>query len=717
MTLEVRISQQYFDKSGIKAVFYELTVKIAVLFGLKLLNIHNIFVIIMFMKAKTKTIIGICCVIAFLLIALLSVAITVAAKGYERFTVSDKLSYDEQKVAQNMAEPKDLCLAVDGKSGYCVVYPEQYSEEFVNDANYFADVLGKIFGDTVAVYADGQLSELPQKAFVIGDSVFSKTVSIEGVVDDGYRVVSDGDRIYIKGLSETAARNGLYGFLEENLEVMFIEENFDYVPSFPTVYLDKLDYISNPDIRWRSVYQYEVLQSSWYDRLRLNGREADGTKEGIHKGWGTWCHSAFLFVDPDKYFESNPEYFALVGGERKATQLCYSYFAQNEDAFKIIDDSLNAMIQANPEATYWDFSILDNMDYCQCDLCKKTLKNTGSMMGTLLPIINKLAVLHKDKIISTLAYTFCKDVPEGMVCEDNVNIVVAPINTSQNYSLAVGGNLQSAQGKKMIESWGKVSKNLLVWDYVVDFKHLLMPYPNYAVQQANIEFYIDNNVTAVFHQGSREKENEMARLRSYLLARQLWDSDIDMEKLMAKYLVVAYGEACDEVAHYIDRMSDTTYFLPGNLDLYDNVVQHQIDYLAVTTLNEYVALIRKGMDETKDDESAYERLERIYMNLMYARCLDSSLNVDKKTASAQEFYELAQKYGVERVSETGVSLDEWYTDYTTNTIDKTNAFRIVVITLSSVFPMVLIGVALTVVTTTTKKRRIIIQREENNVED
>ena len=110
-------------------------------------------------------------------------------------------------------------------------------------------------------------------------------------------------------------------------------------------------------------------------------------------------------------------------------------------------------------------------------------------------------------------------------------------------------------------------------------------------------------------------------------------------------------------------------------------------------------------------------MKRIYMNLMYARCMDSSLNVDKKSASAQEFFELAQKYGVEKVSEIGGSLEEWYQDYTTNNLEKAKTFRIAVITLSSIFPMVLIGIALMVVTTTTKKRRIIIESKEEYDKD
>lgn len=667
---------------------------------------------------KSKVVIVICTVIAVLSVSLVALAVTVSAKGYERFTVKDKLDYSEVAERENMAKQKKLCLAKDGQSEYSLVYPSDGGEELYVAVGYFSQVLNRIFGsESVLVKSDAQFNVCPTKAIVIGDTVFSGGINIDEVKGDGYAVATRDDRIFIKANNIQGCLNGIYGFLEDNLGVMFIEENYDYIPSFPTVYLDSLNYVSNPDVAWRKVYQYEVLQNGWYKRLRLNGTESNGTKEGVHKGWGTWCHSAFDYVDPEIYFDTNPEYFAFIDGQRTKTQLCYSHFIHNEEAFKIIADRLDQMIAAYPDAEYWDFSIMDNNDYCRCEDCKEIKKSTGSMMGTLLPLINKLALLHPDKKISTLAYLFCSDVPKGMKCEENVNVTVAIIGTSQNYSLSVGGNVQSGKGKNMIESWGKVAPSLLVWDYVVNFSNLLMPYPNYAVQKNNLKFYLKNNATAIFHQGSREKEDEMARMRSYLLARQLWDSDVDMEKLMAKYITVAYGKAARAVAEYIDAMSDLVLLLPGNLDLYDSVRQHSTDYLATTKINEYLYTIHSGLEKVETDKLAKERLERVYMNVLYARCKDASIGADKKAESAKKFKTIADKYGVEKLSETGVSTQEWYDDYMNNEIEKLSSIRTTIITLSAVVPMLLIGFALMVVTTGLKKKRIIIQTDEQNGDD
>jgi len=62
---------------------------------------------------KSKVVIVICTVIAVLSVSLVALAVTVSAKGYERFTVKDKLDYSEVAERENMAKQKKLCLAKD----------------------------------------------------------------------------------------------------------------------------------------------------------------------------------------------------------------------------------------------------------------------------------------------------------------------------------------------------------------------------------------------------------------------------------------------------------------------------------------------------------------------------------------------------------------------------------------------------------------------------
>lgn len=649
---------------------------------------------------KTKAIVIVCLILAATLVGVLSLAVTVSVKGYEHFSVSDKLGYDEDEVVQAMQQPKEICLAKDGVSDYVVVYPAKASQALVNDANYLANVFNEMTGAGIQALSDREVRVLPEHAFVLGDTVFSVNVSAEGVVNDGYRVFSDNQIIYIKAACEQGVRNGIYGFLEENFAVMFIEENYDYIPSCPTLYLAALDYVSNPDVAWRGIYQYETDRNSWAGRLRLNTFPENE--------WGGWVNGALTYIAPEKYFESNPEYFALLSDdERSSEQLCYSYFLQNQEAFETLATSFAEAMNETSSAVCRDFSTPDDTVCCQCEECKRIFEESGSMMGTLLPLVNKLAERFPEVQFTTKACGVFRQVPKGTTPADNVRVIIDLTNTSQNYALSKGGNAFSKAGKDLIEQWKSVSDNIYVSDCVVNVENLMMPYPNFGVQQSNLEYYLSNGIEGVYHRGNGQKGGEAARLRSYLLAHQLWDSDTDIESLAAKYISVAFGEAAKDVANYYDIISDRVYFLPGNLNSNDSVSLHKVDYLAVTSLNEYEGIIRAALAKTEPESREYERVERIYMSLMYTRCMDSSLNVDKKTASANEFLRLAEKYDVTMVSESE-SIEEWYARFNTDYLEEIREYRTALITVSAIFPMILIGFALMVATTGTLKRKIVI---------
>lgn len=65
-----------------------------------------------------------------------------------------------------------------------------------------------------------------------------------------------------------------------------------------------------------------------------------------------------------------------------------------------------------------------------------------------------------------------------------------------------------------LKGWGKLTKNIYVWDYTTDFDFYLYTYPNFSVLQPNIQFLIENNVTGIFEQGNPNKGGEFGELRA-----------------------------------------------------------------------------------------------------------------------------------------------------------------------------------------------------------
>ena len=556
-------------------------------------------------------------------------------------------SFDEAGFIAEMAREKDILLAENGHSEYSIHIAKNESD-IISDVEFMRDALRQM---TAAESAFDIVYEAKsgKKYIHIG------TGGTEGVENDGYRLSFDADgSIYIDALNADGLANGIYCFLEDKLGCMFVRHDFSYIPSLPVVYLDATAVTDNPDFRWRRIYQYEVTHNSdWAKRLKSNGtgeivEVGDGTNSG-NRYWGTWCHSVYTYVDPDIYFESHPEYFALIDGERRyeydgtPTALCLT----NPEIYPIIENRMRELMAEHPEALYWDISINDSYYVCECASCTASYEKYSSHMGAMLNIVNRLAAAFPDKYISTLAYFYNNIVPVGIECADNVNIVIAPIGTSQLYPAATGLNAASAECKRMVEEWSSVAKNIIIWDYVINFDHLLLPYPNYSVQKTNLEFYKENNVFGVFHQGSREHTNEQADIRSYILSKQLWDIDADIEKLLAKYIAVTYGEAAGHVAEYLNIMHESVT-RANDLDLYDQPAWHYFDYLSPSNLARYDKLTESAIEAVAADPQRTDFIKELRLNVLYARMTQGGFNIRDKAEAFEEFIPLVKELGVER---------------------------------------------------------------------
>lgn len=611
-------------------------------------------------------------------------------------------TYSESKAKQEIAKEKNgITLATDGNTSYKILYEKNANEELKSAVSFLAETLQQMIGcGTIEIIEDGKADK---GCFIsIGNTQLSENINIDQIENDGYILKVKDNNLIIKGANQSGTKNGIYDFLETKLGCMFLRNDYDYIPEFPTIRLENYDEVINPSIAWRKQFQYEALQNNWYDKLKLNGTKAkEGFKEGIYAQWGTWCHTQFPFVPPEKYFDSHPEYFALINGKRcyqakwhssdMQTHLCLT----NEDVYEIVKAGMKSEIQKNPEALYWDFSIMDTpVKVCQCPECNRINTKYQSNSATIIMFINRLAKdLGKEfpnLMFSTLAYQDCINPPVGLEVEQNVVIKLCANPGSQGYSYSVGANKNSKQIKLLLESWGNIAKNIVVWDYVVDFNHLLLPFPNYDVQKANMDFYVDNNVMGVFHQGSREKGDEMADMRTYLLSRQMWDKDIDFEALMKKYIQLNYGEASPYIEEYLETMSESYISHNKELNLYDNPSKHKYDYLSASNIAKYMQLTEKAMAAVQDDQIALEQVEKVRMCVLYAKCTESSLDIAGKKAAAEEMKIYTDKFGVTKYHEV-IEIEKFYNDVFPGIIKRNK------ISMSCVIASCILGVGLLVV--------------------
>ena len=129
-----------------------------------------------------------------------------------------------------------------------------------------------------------------------------------------------------------------------------------------------------------------------------------------------------------------------------------------------------------PEAKYWSVSQNDTYKACECDECKNLYKQYGGYSGAMIWFVNQVAEKFPDKIISTLAYQYTRSAPLNIKPADNVNIMFCSIECNRSRSLATDS--LSASFRKDAEDWCNLTDNIFMWDYVVQFRNMVSPFPN-----------------------------------------------------------------------------------------------------------------------------------------------------------------------------------------------------------------------------------------------
>lgn len=605
--------------------------------------------------------------VAFFLVWIILLTNSVTAFAQDDGTVAESITFSEEYAADlemsRLAESGEnkIALAVGGKTDFTVVLPDRYSETLLEAVETFQSVFYEMTGARISVISEKEADGVGN--YICIDTAMGTKRPDETGLSDGYRTVVTDDFISICGATQAATRNGVYAFMEDVLGCMFLTPDDTYVPHQKTVWIDKSDTTVTPATQWRDVYAYETVQNKWAAKLRLNGIDVESENPDLtieelqYEGWGTWCHNCYDYLSPDDYFEEHPEYFSEKDGVRVTTYegrdayLCLS----NPEVFEIVKNSLAEKIRQNPEELYWDFSGSDNpaLAGCECEKCKAADEAAGGTgMGTLLPFLNKLAKAFPDKYISTLAYLHTLKAPENLKAEPNVVIKLCSMPGDQASSYLNGTNMNAKEFQQQVEEWSKITDKIVVWDYVVNFAHLLMPFPNFAVQAKNQKFYEDNHIVGVFHQASREKGGEFACLRAYVLSRLMWEgSNMNVAECVSRYVVAYYGDAAPYILEYMNLCASELCRSGNALGLYDGMTAHWKGYLSEESIRKYQDLTAQAKSAVSGDSEMESRVEEIELSVLYAEILQPRTDEKEREDALTDFNALCEKHGITMVCE------------------------------------------------------------------
>jgi beta-lactamase class A len=483
--------------------------------------------------------------------------------------------------------------------------------------------------------------------------------------EDGFRLTTAGEKLLILGGSRKGTLYGVYALLEDVLDCRMYSSTVNKVPRWQSISIPPLDTTQVPFIRFREVHYLNAMDRAYSDWHKLHSL-ADQ-----QESWGMWVHTFERLVPARVHFAAHPEYFSLVGGRRIPNgQLCLSHPAISD----VLTASLRTAMAQQPSARVWSVSQNDNFNECQCDSCRAQNERYGGSSGTMLALVNRVARTFPEKTVSTLAYQYTRSAPRGIAPDSNVNIMLCSIEC--NRSQPIANDVRSASFRKDVEDWAGLTGNILMWDYVVQFRNYVSPFPNLRVLQPNIQFFVRNNIRMMFQQGSGHSVTEFGELRTYLIAKLLWNPHCDVDAHMNDFLSGYYGAAGTYLRAYIDRMHDALEQSGDNLDIYGYPYDAVDSYLTPALIKEYSRLFDEAERAVSHQPELLERVKTARLPLDFA-ILDIALHdvdpdlsyFDKHEGRwtpkpsmrrrLEAFVAQAKNAGIERLEESGRSPDEY----------------------------------------------------------
>lgn len=515
-------------------------------------------------------------------------------------------------------KPVDYTLFADAKSDYVIVLSQDASESERWAAGELQHWLREAGAPELPILAPAAAAGRP--AIVVGWNPRSAELlnlpARPEPAAESFVYRSGGADIAICGGGERGTMYGVLTFLEREFGARWYTPRVSAVPKRDAWTFRVLRHREAPGIRVRNDFYFEAFEPIWAARNKVNGamgyREQPG---GVESYWAV--HTFYPLMPPAEFYEEHPEYYSLINGERihDHAQLCLT----NPDVLNLITERLRERMRNSPEYLIYSVSQNDWRNPCQCDACQAIAGREGSEAGPLIWFVNQVAGRIEeefpDKYVGTLAYQYTRKPPRTLRPRENVVIRLCSIECC--FAHPFTGCPVNQSFLEDLRGWAEISPHLYIWDYVVNFAHYVMPFPNFAALQPNIQTFRDNKAIGIMEQAAyQSRGGEFAELRAYVLSKLLWDPECDMQAVIDDFMHGYYGRAGQYVRAYFDLLHAQV-----TPDTHLHIFQGPEDRLFSDDFIRRARALFDRAETVADNVEILQRVEMARMPLMYVQCV------------------------------------------------------------------------------------------------
>jgi len=445
-----------------------------------------------------------------------------------------------------------------------IVLANQASPQEQQAAKELQEYLQKISGATVAIAAQPQAGQLPIR---IGEAAATpqllQAIKAKGSDPASFALQADYNGIRIVGLSPEGTLFGTYELLEQLGVRWFMPgELGTVVPQNKTLRVAVQQTIQTPSFtgRWMNA---GVNYKDWGKHLRMGGSYFPSA-HGIPG------------VETAKVFGEHPEYFALVKGQRRQSQVCVS----NPQVVKIAVEETRQYFRKNPTAEWLGMGPNDGSGFCECANCKALdggdwdpFSNEPSVTDRYIWFFNQVLDGIKDefpdKKVAFYSYHSYMKIPVKTKPNPHIVPAFAPIALCRVHGINNPICPERSYYKTLMQDWGKIMPEVYERGYWFNLADPGFPFSH--VHRIRDEIPTAHSlgikgwrVETIDHWGSETPS-------LYIAGKLMWNHRADVDALLADFYEKFFGPAQKPMAQYFTLMDaalrDGDYHTGSSFDL------------------------------------------------------------------------------------------------------------------------------------------------------
>ena len=452
-------------------------------------------------------------------------------------------------------------------------------------ARFFKEATGAEI--SVNTYASAAF-DVSEKAIVVGRLSEGANLGYDGLTTDtGYKIVREGNSVFIYGKTSNGAANGVYAFLNKYFGYEFYTDEVYTYETVDEVKIKSLEEVFNPDIDYifasgSAVYGLDYTDNTYpFEYQYRLGYATD------HYVTGGNTHNFLTLISEDKYKAEHPNWFttenwygannwyngqprsgAAASGTFTTLNLSYNDYEMVSTVAGLIAGQVNADNWNGRK--YFTFSQPDRLGWSTATTSKAVYNKYGTYSAEYIIFMNKLAKyieencnLKNEVTLQILAYGAIVEAPAYSDelalysgSKVKVGVMYAPIERNNMLSIDDGtvkgviNEQYNSYYAEQFKKWQALAVNsgeIGYWNYSAYTDSFFTPFDSITNKQADYKLAKSLGVKVIKDQGQVGNAvttgSDWDTLKNYIKVKLAKNVNEDVETLIKNFCDAYYGAA------------------------------------------------------------------------------------------------------------------------------------------------------------------------------